>query len=148
MALQTPNTLTTPQAAFGSIVGNAQNIKALAQNALAVLQGGSVTSLFIFSMLDQLGNIVSSLAVLKATAGLDAYATAQGYTGSLVADCGTCSTAATACVTWVVQNFPSSGGFLQAEILNADGSRTPRAFTSVQTAGLQTTLQAFIATIG
>lgn len=148
MALQTPNTLTTPQAAFAAIVGNAQNIKALAQNALATMQGGSVTTPFVFSMLDQLGNIVSSLNALKAVAGLDAYATSQGYSGSLVSDCGTCSNAATTCITWVFQNFPSSGGFLQAETLNADGTRTPRAFTPAQTAGLQTDLQAFIATIG
>jgi hypothetical protein len=47
-----------------------------------------------------------------------------------------------------VANFPASGGFLQAESLNADGSRTQRTFTPTQTAGLQTNLSAFINTIG
>lgn len=148
MPLQTPNTLATPQASFGEIVGNAQNIKALAQNALIFMQANPITTPFVFSMLDQLGNVISSLNILKATTGLDAYATAQGYVGSLVADCGTCATAAQTCITWIVTNFPSSGGFLQAEKLNADGSRTPASFTPAQTAGLQTDLQAFINTIG
>lgn len=150
MVLQTPNTLTTPQNAFALIVGNAQNIKAQAQNALASLQGGSVDSNFIFVMLDQLRNIISSLNSLKVIAGLDAYATAQGYTGSLVSDCTNCANAASTCIAWIVANFPkdSTLAFLLSHTLNADGSRTPRLFTPAQTAGLQTNLQAFIATIG
>ena len=148
MALQTQNTALAPSDAYNFIRGNAQNVKALAQNALAVMQGGSISSLFVFSMLDQLIGIINSLTTLKAVSGLDAYATAQGYSGTLSADCTTCANAATTCINWVVTNFPASGGFLQAETLNADGTRTPRQFTSAQTAGLQANLQAFIATIG
>jgi hypothetical protein len=148
MALQTASTSLSPQDAYNMIRSNAASVKAQAQNALLSLQGGSVQTGFIFSMLDQLSGIIAALNTWKLISGLDSYATAQGYTGSLAADCGTCSTAATACISWVVQNFPASGGFLQAESINADGSRTQRSFTSVQTAGLQTNLQAFIATIG
>ncbi len=46
-------------------------------------------------------------------------------------------------------NFPKdSGGFIQAFTLNTDGTRTPASFTSVQTVGLQTLIQALINTIG
>lgn len=130
------------------IRSNAAGVKAQAQNALLSLQGGSVQTSFVFAMLDQLSGIIAALNTWKTTVGLDNYATAQGYTGSLVSDCTACATAATNCITWVVTNFPTSGGFLQAESINADGSRTQRSFSPVQTAGLQTNLQAFIATIG
>jgi hypothetical protein len=148
MALQTTNTALSPQDAYNMIRSNAASVKAQAQNALASLQAGSVTTTFIFQMLDQLGSIINALTLWKAVTGLNTYATAQGYTGTLVTDCTTCTTAATACITWVVQNFPASAGFLQSETLNADGTRTPRSFTTAQTAGLQTALTSFIATIG
>lgn len=148
MPLQTANSGLSPQDAFIAIRSNAAGVKAQAQNALISLQAGPVSSDFIFRMLDQLASIIAALNAWEAIAGLDSYATEQGYTGSLAGDCATCSTAATACITWVVTNFPASSGFLQSHTLNADGSRTPRSFTSAQTAGLQTNLQAFIATIG
>ncbi len=55
--------------------------------------------------------------------------------------------AAQSVISWVIANFPASGGFLQAYTLNADGSRTPRSFSTAQTAGLQTALTSFVATI-
>lgn len=148
MVLQTASSSLCPADAYNMIRSNAAGVKAQAQNALLSLQTLSVPTSFVFSMLDQLAGIIAALNAWKLISGLDAYATAQGYTGSLVADCGTCSSAATSCITWVVANFPASGGFLQAESINADGSRTPRTFAPTQTAGLQTNLQAFIATIG
>lgn len=148
MVLQTANTSLSPQDAYNLIRANAAGVKAQAQNALISLQGGSVPTTFIFQMLDQLAGIIAALNSWRAVVGLDAYATAQGYSGSLTSDCGACATAATSCITWIVVNFPASAGFLQAESINADGSRTQRSFTSAQTAGLQTNLQAFIATIG
>lgn len=148
MPLQTMNTSLSPQDAHNMIRSNAAGVKAQAQNALISLQAGAVSANFIFQVLDQLGGIINALNQWKAVAGLDAYATAQGYTGSLSADCTACANAATACINWVVAIFPASGGFIQAETLNADGSRTLRSFSSAQTAGLQTNLQAFIATIG
>lgn len=148
MVLQTLNTTTSPSEAYNMIRSNAAGVKAQAQNALISLQAGPVTSIFIFQMLDQLKGIIVALNSWAATANLDNYANAQGYSGSLVADCSACVNAATACITWIVANFPASAGFLQAESLNVDGSRTARSFTAAQTAGLQAAVQAFIATIG
>jgi len=133
--------------AYRSIRDNAANWKAQAQNANISL-AGTVNTDFIFRMLDQLGGAISSLNQWKAIAGLDTYATGQGYTGTISADCTTTVSAAQNCISWVVTNFPNSGGFLQSHTLNADGSRTPRTFTTAQTAGLQTALTSFIATIG
>lgn len=146
MALQSSNTMLAGEA-FAAIRSNAAGWKAQAQNALASL-ANPVNSDFVFRMLDQLGGIVSALTAWKAVTGLDTLATAQGYAGTMSTDCAATITAAQTCIAWVVANFPNSGGFLQAYTLNADGTRTPRSFTSAQTAGLQTDLTAFIATIG
>jgi hypothetical protein len=146
MALQSSNTMLAGEA-YAAIRSNAASWKAQAQNANVSLAGGSVTSDFVFRMLDQLAGAIVALNTWKAVAGLDTYATGQGYTGTMSADCASSVTAAQACIAWVVTNFPNAGGFLQSHTLNADGSRTPRSFTPAQTAGLQTAMTAFVATI-
>ncbi len=146
MALQSSNTMLAGEA-FTAIRTNAASWKAQAQNANLSL-AGTVNSDFIYRMMDQLGGAVAALNQWKVVTGLDTYATGQGYVGTISSDCTATAAAATTCITWVVNNFPSASGFLQAYSLNADGSRTPRTFTTVQTAGLQTNLTAFVATIG
>jgi len=145
MPLQSSNTMLAGEA-YAAIRSNAASWKAQAQNANVTL-AGTVNSDFIFRMLDQLGGAIAALNAWKAIAGLDAYATGQGYTGTMSADCTSSVTAAQNCIAWVVANFPNSAGFLQSHILNADGSRSPRSFTTAQTAGLQTALTSFVATI-
>jgi hypothetical protein len=150
MSLQSSNDLLAGDA-YSLIRANAASYKAQAQNALLSLQAGSVNTDFIFKMLDQVSGAINALTTWKAVASLDAYATAQGYPTlqTLSVDCNTAITAAQAVLSWVATNFPAdAGGFLQGYTLNADGSRTPRTFTTVQTAGLQTALTNFIATIG
>lgn len=146
MALQSSNTMLAGEA-FTAIRGNAAGWKAQAQNANITLAAGNVDSNFIFRMLDQLAAAINALNAWKAVAGLDAHATGQGYTGTMSSDCTATVNAAQACINWVVANFPVSATFLQAFTLNADGSRTARSFTPAQTAGLQTNLTAFVATI-
>ncbi|SRR6266576_1198563 len=145
MPLQSSNTMLAGEA-FKAIRDNAVGWKAQAQNANVSLTG-TVNADFIFRMLDQLGAVIAALNAWKAVAGLDAFATGQTYTGTMSSDCTATVNAAQACINWVVTNFPVASTFLQAYTLNADGSRTPRSFTSAQTAGLQTALTSFIATI-
>jgi hypothetical protein len=146
MALQSSNTMLAGEA-FAAIRQNAAGWKAQAQNALLTLQGGPVNSDFVFRMLDQLAAVITALNTWKAIAGLDAFATGEGYIGTMSANCTSTAAAAQACIDWVVANFPAASTFLQSHTLNANGSRTPRSFTTAQTAGLQTALQSFIATI-
>lgn len=144
MALQTTNSNISPADAYNLIRSNAAGVKAQAQNALISL-GGNVTTPFIFQMVDQLAGIAAALNAWRVISGLDAYATAQGYSGSLASDAASCANAAQACITWVTTNFPIGTAYTG---WNADGSRVAHSFTTAQTAGLQTNLQAFIATIG
>ncbi len=146
MPLQSNNTFLAGEA-YSAIRTNAAGYKAQAQNALTACQGGSINSDFVFRLLDQTAAAINALTQWEAVTGLNTYATGQGYSGTMATDCVSSITAAQAILAWVVANFPASGGFLQAYSLNADGSRTPRSFTSAQTAGLQTALTNFIATI-
>lgn len=139
----------SPSDAYNAIRGFAQTAKNVAQNTLAALQAGPVNTAFAFTMIDQLNVFIGNVTTWKSVTGLDAYATAQGYQGTMSADCTTAINAAQACVNWMVANFPAEvDGYIKAYKFNvADGTRLPNSFTSVQTAGLQTSLQSFIATI-
>ena len=49
---------------------------------------------------------------------------------------------------WVINNFPTSvGGFIEKDTYEADGGITVRSFTSVETAALQSHLDALALTI-
>jgi len=133
--------------AYNLIRGTAVGVKQMAQTYVNQLQGGNVDPTFVFRVLDQTHSFISQMQSWQGISGLDAYATNQGYSGSMSADIGTCITAAQAMTAWVVNNFPTAGGYLQAESLNTDGSRTLRQFTPAQTAGWVTAINAFIATI-
>lgn len=146
MPLQSSNTMLAGEA-FAAIRANAAGWKAQAQNANLSLAAGNVDTNFIFRMLDQFNGLITALNTWKAVTGLDTLATGQGYSGTISSDCTSTVNAAQTCITWVVTNFPAASGFLQGYSLNADGSRTARVFTPAQTAGLQTNLTSFIATI-
>lgn len=147
MPLATQNTQIGPSETYSLIRGSAVGMKQQAQVYLSTLTGGNVTTTFAFQVLDQTRNFITNMQTWSTVGGLDAYATGQGYSGTMSADAATCVTAAQSVVTWVVNNFPSAGGYLQAETLNTDGSRTQRQFTPAQTAGWQTAINNFIATI-
>lgn len=148
MPLATQTTQTGPNEAYQLIRGSALGMKQQANVYLNNLQAGNVPTNFVYQALDQTRNFITNMQGWQNVSGLDAYATSQGYSGSMAADVGTCVTAAQAVIAWVVNNFPTQGGFLQAESLNADGSRTQRQFTTAQTAGWQTAISNFIGTIG
>lgn len=146
-----------PLATSNSQVGPAEAYQIIRNSALAMrqqatiynqnLSAGNVTALFIFQVLDQVRSFISNMQMREAVSGLDDYATAQGYSGSITADIATCVTAAQSVIGWAVSSFPASGGYLQAETLNTDGSRTQRQFTPTQTAGWQTAINNLIASI-
>lgn len=133
------------------ILGQAAGTKAQAAEALATLQAGPVSTTWVFNAIDQMKDAIDRFNKFKNITGLDAYATAQvpGYVGTLSADITTTQAAIQSCIDWCVTNFPkdSTNTWLLAFSMAADGTRTPRNFTTAQTAGLQTRLQAVIATV-
>lgn len=138
-----------PGDAYRALRDNMPSWKAQAQNALAFIQANSIDTNYVFNLLDKLNGVITSINNMKVVAGLDTYATNQGYTGTCSADATATANAAQACINWVVTNFPTdTGGFIQAFKLNSgDGSRIAAVFTPAQTGGLQTSLSNLIATI-
>lgn len=136
--------------ALNQVQNYAAQAKDRATSAVAVMAAGPVDTLFVFSLLDQLNGLIAGLNAVKSTAGLDAYATVQvsSYVGTMSTDITATINAAQACIDWVVANFPSNTGFLMGEQLNANGTRTQRSFSTVQTAGFRTALNSLLATIG
>lgn len=128
----------------------AAQAKDRATSAVATMAAGPVETTFVFNLLDQLNGLIANLNAVKNTSGLNAYATSEvpGYTGNMLNDITATVNAAQSCIDWVVTNFPVSTPWLLAFQLNADGSRTMRSFTSVQTAGFRAALQNLLATIG
>lgn len=140
-------TTASPVANLQNLQASVLGVKSQAQNAIAQLQAGLVSTQFIFAILDQLNATISFLNNVAGIVNVNTLATQQGYPGTLTTDITGVVSAAQAVINWVVANFPAASGWLQAFKLNADGTRTAATFTTVQTAGLVTVLQGFVATI-
>lgn len=138
--------------ALGQVQNYASIAKDRATSANSALAAGSVDTNFIFNLLDALSGLIANLNAVKNTAGLDSYATAQvpGYSGTMSSDITAAISAAQSCIDWVTTNFPrdNTNTWALAFQINADGTRTMRAFSPAQTAGLRTALQSLLATIG
>ena len=133
------------------VLGQAAGVKQQATDALVQL-AGPVDSVWIFNAADIMRNTISNFNRFSGVAGLNAYATAQipSYAGNMTADIAATVAATQSCLDWIVANFPkdTTATYVLAYILNADGTRTARTFTTAQTAGLQTRLNTLITTIG
>lgn len=136
---------------FIQVMNQAAGTKQAATNALAQLQAGPVDADWVFGATIIMQNAIQTFNFFKNVPGLNAYATSQisGYAGSMTADITATIAAIQACVDWIVANFPkdATATYLLAYTMAADGSKTPRSFSSTDTAGLQTKLQALIATV-
>lgn len=137
--------------ALKQILGQVAGTRTQAVNSLATLQAGSVDTEWIFNAIDTMRDAIARFNRFKNVAGLDAYATAQfpGYSGTMTADITATVNAIQQCIDWCVANFPkdSTNIWLKSHQMAADGTRTLASFTSAQTVGLQTRLQAVIVTL-
>jgi hypothetical protein len=122
--------------------------KASAQNWLSLFQNTSVSATLVNQFLDQVRGLIGKINDWLAVAGIDAYATGQNYGGTLTADMTMVKTSAQACIDWVYNNYPKDAqGYMQAQKLQADGTRIDQLFAPGATSGLQTALTNLIATI-
>lgn len=124
-------------------------VKGIMQSALVNL-AGTVDANFIFQLVDNIRAAISLLNRDASVSGMGAYAQAQynDNTYNVATEFTNMVNALNGVISWVVTNFPKdTGQFLQAYKINADGSRAPATFTSAQTAGLTSALNAAVATI-
>ncbi len=137
--------------AFTDADSTAIRLRSLAGALDAQMVAGPVTATLILD--DLLAELLSGRTVLiasKNTSGILDYARDQfdDLTIDLPTEFNALITAIDAVITWIVDNFPTSpGGFLQRFTIAVDGVLTDRSFSSAQTAGLRTQLQALFAAI-
>jgi hypothetical protein len=128
----------------------AGNIKFQAQNLVTACGQGPVAANVILNYLTVLADAQLTFAKVAAVPGIAAYAQAQVGDANISAEFSAMTSAITAVTNWALANFPvDASGFLQAIAFTGDSTgRTQQAtFTTAQTTGLVTVLNALIATI-
>lgn len=143
-------TTTTAQEAYYSILAQARQIKSYTASQIALATAGTCSAADILNYLTILASGNAAMQQSAAIPGVAAYA--QSASGNATLDVATEYSAMAAAianvVTWVSANFPTSGGFVLAQTLNADGTLAARVFTAASLTGYVTQLQALAATIG
>ena len=151
MAYPTSRLRSHVRRAFDNADSTAISLRRKAGVMDAAMAAGPVTASLILD--DLLADLKSGRATLVESSnqsGILAYAHEQfdDVTIDLTTEFTALIAAIDAVITWIVDNFPSgTGGFLERYTIAADGTLTDRMFTTVQTAGLRTELQALFASI-
>jgi len=139
----------TLESAWTDARGIAAQVKTLASQLSIASGAGPVLGSQILSFQDFIVSALVRLNQCAAVPGIGPYAQAQVNDNTL--DVAASFTAMTTQIgatrDWVIANFPASGGFLQAESFNADGTRASRSFSSASLGGLRTQLASLLATI-
>ncbi len=137
--------------AFNNADSTVVRLRALAGALDAQMASGPVPARTILEdLLEELRSSRVTLISSRDTSGILDYARDQfgDATIDLPAEFLALLAAIDMVIAWIVVNFPvGTGGFIQQHILAADGSMTDRSFSSGQTAGLRTELQALVAAI-
>lgn len=126
------------------------NTRAACVTARQQSAAGPVQAHRIVALYDQLRRDAAHFRRIASTPGLADYARAQ-YADEgvdVAADFGAMTTAIDSAVAWILAALPrDAGGYPALHEVAQDGSIVLRTFTSAQTAGLRTRLDAIIATI-
>ena len=138
----------TKPTAYTTAKSTAAQAKQLAQQSRDAMAAGTVSGNVIRQLLDRLLIAKTTFQSVAAVPGIAAYAQAQEGDGAY--DVAAEFTAMTDAIddvgAWILANVPTSGGYVQMEQWSASGVSV-RQFTTAQTAGLRTQLDALIATI-
>jgi hypothetical protein len=124
-------------------------IKTDTQAIRAQSLAGDVGASRILNHLTFLADQKVALQAIAALPGIGAYAQAQlnDNTLNVATEFNAMISAMDAVRDWVIANFPASGGYIQAQQLQANGRTSDRQFTTVMLANYRTQLDALIATI-
>ncbi len=131
-------------------VGLASQAKRYAESIRDLTSAGPVSANQILPILSHMKDVITRWTMIAALPGMAQYAKDQydDQNINIVGEFAAMKQAAIDVRDWVINNFPSSGGYIQKDTLEADGAIKVRTFTSADTAGLRVALAAFISTIG
>lgn len=135
-------------AALRQAQDDAAQLKAYVQQVSNATAAGNVSANLVIELHWKMIWVKARFDAAAAVPGLAAYAQAQLGNPSLdiAAEFSAMVAQVVATRDWIITNFPSAGGYIQKDTLDASGV-TVRQFTPAQTAGLRTVLDALIATI-
>ncbi len=135
--------------AYAGAQNESIQVKAFAETHSAALAAGNVSANLVQQVMGRMRDAIDRWDSAAGLPGMQQYARDQedDQTYDVVAEFLAMRGAAANCRDWVVNNFPTSGGFIQKDTYEADGNITVRVFSSVETAALQTLLTTLAATI-
>lgn len=125
-------------------------LKSFASSSNVTLAAGIVSANLVQQIMINMKSSIAVFDTISSTAGMAQYARDQqaDQTYDVVSEFLAMRNASVAVLDWVINNFPTAGGFIQKDTYEVDGAITVRQFTSAETTGLQTVLIALTATIG
>lgn len=134
---------------YAAIRSRATQLKKLAADSKAVMLAGPVSASAIRQLLDLFIQGKAELQAAGAVPGMADFAKAQeGDTNyDVAAEFTAMVNACNGVINWIVANMPTNSGYVLAEQWSSSGV-TVRTFSTAETAGLRTTLETFIATVG
>lgn len=147
MAFPTLNTKKAIAQTFAEIQTTAAQIKAAAQNIRHQAAAGPIDGVRVVRLCETLVRQRAILAAKAQTPGLAEYAAAEMEVADIASEFTAMLAQIDATIAWVTGAMPQTGGYLDLETLNQDGTVTLRMFSTAQTGGLRTALDALIATI-
>ncbi len=151
MAYPTSRLRTVTARAFNDADSTALGLRRMAGSLDAELAAGPVTATLILDrLLAEMRSSRATLVASKTTPGILGYAQAQfsDLSIDLATEFAALIAAVDAVITWIVDNFPKDvDGYLERYKIAPDGEVTDRTFSTAQTAGLRTQLQALFAAI-
>ncbi|MES2342303.1 MAG: hypothetical protein V4597_11540 [Pseudomonadota bacterium] len=127
----------------------ARALKQQATDARAAMLAGPVSANLVTQIFEQCRLAKVAFTTAAAVPNLGTYAQTQFANAGLdiVAEFNTMSAAVDGVTSWVTANFPASGGYVLKDTISAVSGLQARAFTTSDTAGLQTALATLIAAI-
>jgi hypothetical protein len=138
-------------AVYVGVQSSAKAARSYALNTAATMAASTVSANAVIQVMEVMKSFLEDLTLASNAGGIAQYAKDQSDNQSydVVAEFSAMQAEAILVRNWVIQNFPiSAGGYIDKDIIEADGSITVRQFTTVQSTGLQTVLTSFAATIG
>lgn len=148
MAFPSDTARRTLSAGLQRAQSTAGSIKRIAQNNRDRMASSHITAGGILSLLDNLRGAHAQLTEVAAMPGIADYAQEQLEVSDVAGDFSAMLSAIEGASAWIIDNFPrADDGALKMEDMDSEGQRTERTFSSAQTSGLRTALDAVIASI-
>jgi hypothetical protein len=132
--------------AYAEAQNEAIRVKNYAQSFSSALAENNQSGDLIENVMVQMKRVIDLWNTTTSMPGMAQYARDQAddQAYDVVAEFNTMRNAAITVRDWIINNFPSAGGFIQKDTYEADGSITVRQFTPAQTAGLRTVLDSLV----